>query len=71
MSHNIHKKSALRSRIQNIWTCSITYHIKNKFSSVIYYKKKTKTKTKPPPPKKKRKTILDFDIFSFVFCNLL
>lgn len=54
MSHNIHKKSALRSRIQNIWTCSITYHIKNKFSSVIYYKKKTKTKP-PPPPKKREK----------------
>lgn len=31
MSHNIHTKSALQSRIQNIWTRSITYHIKNNF----------------------------------------
>lgn len=79
MSHNIHTKSALQRRIQNIWTRSITYHIKNKFSSVIYYKK---TKTKPPlPPKKenkKRKTILDFDILpvpifssSITYCSNL
>lgn len=79
MSHNLHTKSALQSRIQNIWTRSITYHIKNKFSNVIYYKK---TKTKPPlPPKKenkKRKTILDFDILpvpifssSITYCSNL
>lgn len=54
MSHNIHTKSALQSRIQNIWTRSITYQIKNKFSSVIYYKK-NKNKTTPPPEKRKQK----------------
>lgn len=53
MSHNIHTKSALQSRIQNIWTRSITYHIKITFKCDIL--QKNKNKTTPPPEKRKQK----------------